>query len=255
MYLPEGVAYPVSPTETPQILNAIDGNHIVWAEPRYGNYDIFMATFSVGEDNTAPTTTVTIKPAPNSDGWNQTAVTVALKGADTGGSGVKATYYTLDGGATQIDPIGGISVTSEGEHATTYWSVDYAGNVEATQEVTIRIDKTAPTISLTSPEDGATYFYQQQVAAAYSATDTVSGIASVSGTTANGSPIETSSLGARTFTVNATDHAGNAASTSVTYTVKLPASTVTLQPPLNGSAPTVVKSGRSLPITDFVIWK
>ena len=45
---------------------------------------------------------------------------------------------------------------SEGEHTLSYWSVDKAGNEEAHSTITVRIDKSAPTISHTqSPRPNA----------------------------------------------------------------------------------------------------
>ena len=40
-----------------------------------------------------------------------------------------------------------VTFTADGVHTLTYWSVDNAGNVESTHVVTVRIDKTAPTIT------------------------------------------------------------------------------------------------------------
>ncbi len=53
---------------------------------------------------------------------------------DSGGSGVKATYYTMDGHSshTYTAPF---SVSSQGSHTVTYWSVDNAGNIGDGQEL------------------------------------------------------------------------------------------------------------------------
>ena len=63
------------------------------------------------------------------------------------------------------------------------------------------------------------YALHQQVLADWSASDALSGIAAAAGTAANGSPIDTSSAGAKSFTVTATNQAGNSASQTVHYTV------------------------------------
>jgi len=81
------------------------------------------------------------------------------------------------------------------------------------------IDKKPPVITITTPAAGGTYIINQPVAAAYGCTDGGSGLATCVGTVANGSNIDTSTVGTKTFTVNATDNVGNASSTTVTYYV------------------------------------
>jgi len=63
------------------------------------------------------------------------------------------------------------------------------------------------------------YTLKQVVAASYNCTDATSGIASCAGTVANGSNIDTASVGSKSFTVNAEDNAGNTASQTVNYEV------------------------------------
>ncbi len=48
------------------------------------------------------------------------------------GSGIRATYYAIDGGATQTYGEPFTADLSTGVHTITYWSVDLAGNEEAT---------------------------------------------------------------------------------------------------------------------------
>ena len=65
------------------------------------------------------------------------------------------------------------------------------------------------------------YELGEQVLADYSCADEPngSGLDSCVGSVANGAAVDTGSLGEKTFTVNASDEAGNTASKSVTYTV------------------------------------
>ena len=79
-------------------------------------------------------------------------MTIALSATDNaGGAGVKEVHYSLDGAATgsQVVPGGSATVTisAEGTTTLTYFAVDNAGNQEAPQTVTVRIDKTAPTLA------------------------------------------------------------------------------------------------------------
>jgi hypothetical protein len=88
---------------------------------------------------------------------------------------------------------------------------DIAGN---------KVDKKAPTITITVPA-ATDYTLNQIVKASYTCVDGGSGVASCAGTVANGSNIDTASVGSKTFTVNSTDNVGNiAAPASVTYSVK-----------------------------------
>ena len=83
-----------------------------------------------------------------------------------------------------------------------------------------KVDKKVPAITINSPAAGGTYQLNALVGASYACMDGGSGLASCSGTVANGSPIDTSSTGTKTFTVNATDNVGNSPSpVNVSYNV------------------------------------
>lgn len=83
------------------------------------------------------------------------------------------------------------------------------------------VDLAPPTINLTAPTNGAAYTLGQSVKASYSCAATTAGpgIASCTGTVANGAAINTSSPGTYSFTVTATDKAGNVTTVTVSYTV------------------------------------
>jgi Ca2+-binding RTX toxin-like protein len=82
-------------------------------------------------------------------------------------------------------------------------------------------DTTKPTVTLTTPPNGAAYFLNQTVPALYSCRDESggSGLKTCQGIVASGAAINTSSVGTKTFTVTATDNAANTASVAHTYTV------------------------------------
>jgi hypothetical protein len=108
------------------------------------------------------------------------------------GSGVKATYFKIDGGATETYV--GSFLLDEGTHTVEFWSEDNAGNMESHKTRTYTLDKTPPTVELTSPEDGKLYLFGSpimdrilgsgtlcigKVPVAASATDAGSGVALV----------------------------------------------------------------------------
>ena len=113
---------------------------------------------------------------------------------------------------------------------------DHAGNQTVVTNTVTVVDETKPTISVTTPAEGATYELGEQVLADYACADEPdgSGLASCDGSVADGAAVDTGSLGQKTFTVNASDHAGNTESKSVSYTVvdtKAPSIVVTTPAP------------------------
>ncbi len=81
-----------------------------------------------------------------------------------------------------------------------------------------RHDRTDPTVELRNPATDATYARGQTVAADFDCADDT-GLAWCVGTVADGQPIDTSTLGRHSFTVTATDAAGNTTIRTVAYSV------------------------------------
>jgi hypothetical protein len=82
-------------------------------------------------------------------------------------------------------------------------------------------DTTLPTITITTPSNNAVYLLNEAVLADYSCEDEAdgSGLASCDGDVESGQPVDTSSVGVKSFTVNAADNAGNEDSLTHTYSV------------------------------------
>lgn len=181
--------------------------------------------FTYDPDASAPAAFATISPTPNGAGWNTTSPTNVNIGALDGscGSGVAKITYSASGAqpAASTDVPGAaaaVAITTNGVTTVTYAATDAAGNTSAPQTITVRLDTAGPVITIVRPAAG-TYLYRQPVTASYSCTDATSGVASCVGTVPNGSPINTTTLGQRTFTVNATDNATNPSTKTVTYNV------------------------------------
>jgi hypothetical protein len=96
-------------------------------------------------------------------------------------------------------------------------------------------DTTKPAITLNSPTDGATYTQGQNVTANYSCSDDISSGSDLScnGAVPNGSTIDTSSAGTKTFSATATDKAGNIETKTVSYNVVSPCTIGEIGPPVN----------------------
>jgi hypothetical protein len=111
-------------------------------------------------------------------------------------------------------------------------------------------DTTPPTITLTTPPEGAAYTLNQVVKADYSCQDDEpggSGVQSCVGNVASGSAIDTASAGTKTFTVDATDNAGNTGSLTHHYSVNYNF-TGFLAPVNNPPTINVGKAGRTYPV-------
>ena len=118
-------------------------------------------TVDVMPDTVDPRITATVTPEPNAAGWNSSDVTVVFDCADDE-SGIESCS----------DPV---TVTSEGaDQDVTGMAVDRAGNT-ATSTVTVNVDKTPPSISLSGP---STARPGQSVTVSAAASD-VLGLASV----------------------------------------------------------------------------
>src|SRR5262245_20432982 len=142
-----------------------------------------VTTADLGVESVAPVTTATVTPVSpdGANGWYRSAVTVTL-GASDNCSGVARTEFSTDGGMTWEPYTGDIALVSDGVKTIHYRSVDNAGNAEAAQSLTVKIDQTAPTVSLSVdpsviwPPDGRTV----PVVISGAGADATSGLAEVS---------------------------------------------------------------------------
>jgi hypothetical protein len=116
-------------------------------------------------------------------------------------------------------------------------TLNLAGSLAVMGEFRAAADRTQPAITIRAPLDGATYAPGQSVAADYQCTDDGgSGLATCTGTVADGLPLDTASEAQKTFTVTATDGAGNATTTTLSYRVALPAITIANTSAAEGAA-------------------
>lgn len=203
------------------------GNYIVTATaPGAGpggndksvSWDVNILTPVTPGDTTPPTTTITLNPLvpDGNNGWYKCDVGVTLTATDDGGSGVAEIHYKLNGGTETIvfGALATFTITSQGANTLDYWAVDNAtpANVETVKTATIKIDKTAPVVTIASPTAGC-YRTATLPGLAYTVTDNLDSDPNVamSGWDSN--------EGEHTVTVTATDAAGNVGAASVTYAV------------------------------------
>jgi hypothetical protein len=202
----------------------------VTARDKAGNETIAKSTITV-EDRTKPTVTLTT-PADGAVYERDEQVAADYGCADeTSGSGVDTCVGDVPNGAD-------VDTSTLGEHSFTVTATDHAGNAASAVAHYTVVDVTAPQITIATPSQGAAYDLGQQVSASYSCADEDggSGLASCTGTVANGAAVDTSSVGQKSFTVSAADNAGNPASQTVTYTVvDRAAPDITLSSPADGA--------------------
>lgn len=138
-------------------------------------------------------------------------------------SGVQATYFKVDYGAQQTG--NSVTLTSNGIHNIAYWSTDYAGNTEQCHNVTVKLDKTAPEITVNGIEN-SDISDALSIVPDVSIDDKLSGIDNsktqvlLDGKTYQiGEKIDLYllQLGTHTLTVNGSDLAGNSTSKIITF--------------------------------------
>src|SRR5215213_210650 len=151
-------------------------------------------------NDTAPTVSHTLAPEANAAGWNNSDTTVHFSAKDAG-SGVDAATVTPD-----------VKVTDETSGLTVHGTAkDLAGNT-GTDDVTVRLDKSAPVISA-AVEDGrkgANGYYTGPVTVGFTCSDTLSGVATCPADVFLASDGEDQKV-----TGEAIDNAGNKASATV----------------------------------------
>lgn len=103
-----------------------------------------------------------------------------------------------------------------------------------------------PTATIFSPADGSFYRLNQAVTASYTCADSSGGpgIASCSGTRAEGAAVDTSALGQYTFSVTATSRDGQSTTIQAKYTVAGPPPPPTVSSPKQGAVYTL---GQAVP--------
>jgi len=133
-------------------------------------------------DSVAPATTFAVEPpAPEGEnGWYYASPAITLSASDPDpSSGFDAIRYNWDGGGGVVAASPVSFTASEGSHDLNYHSTDLAGNAEAQQTVTVKLDTSTPstgiTLAGTGPYAGA--WYHSEVNATLAAAGGTSGIA------------------------------------------------------------------------------
>ncbi|HEX5247860.1 MAG TPA: HYR domain-containing protein [Gaiellaceae bacterium] len=183
----------------------------------------YLLTPAAAADDTPPVSTASVSPAANAAGWNNRPVTVTISASDgDGGSGVASITYSTGGAPTTVAAASvSVPVTAEGVTTVAYHATDNAGNVESDHAIAVRIDETAPVVSVpaggltadATSTDGATVDYRGSVAV----TDNLDPSPALDCAPPAGSVFAT---GETPVSCVATDRAGNASTATFTVTVR-----------------------------------
>jgi len=185
------------------------GTFYYWAVSSYGDTSS-KQSLGYKYDNQAPSTpSFSLSGTSGSNGWYVSNVTVSASSSDAH-SGIASVAQSC--GANPC------TISAEGTTTVNATATDNAGNTSS-GSVTVKIDKTPPTISLSrSGTSGSLGWYRSDVVVSGSASDSVSGLASLSAS-CGALPCTITAEGTTTVNATATDNAGNTASTSTTVKI------------------------------------
>ncbi|MFP7473249.1 hypothetical protein SFC55_19765 [Niallia taxi] len=188
-----------------------------------------VKTAQVKIDKSAPATEANIK-----DGWANKEVAVTLTAKDEM-SGVVKTYYSINGSeyAEGTD----FTVEKEGTNEISYYSVDAAGNNEEVQTAEVKIDKSAPDLTI---HKQSLYELGTKFALDYDASDDLSGItteiAVINGKTyKKGDAVQLNEPGEYKISVSLTNGAGLTTVKEETIKVYVPISLEVLPKVIKGN--------------------
>ena len=213
---------PATTYATPFVVDTIGQDNVTyWSTDNAGNIELPMiVNFTISNgfviDTIPPETNIS---GVNENGLYNNKVAIALIATDnTGGSGVKETIFSVNGGQTTTYTVPFI-VDTIGQDSVTYWSTDNAGNIESQKMVNFTItseaiDTIPPITNIWGVAENGSY---NNVTISLTATDNPGGsgvnetMFSVNGgqTTTYTMPFVVDTIGQDNVTYWSTDNAGN----------------------------------------------
>ncbi|MFE4058988.1 PQQ-dependent sugar dehydrogenase [Streptomyces sp. NPDC059096] len=194
-----------------------------------GGVDLDSLTFQGAgvADRTPPKVAATLDPPrPNgAGGWYTSNVSLSVTATDNGT--VSSRQYSVDGGTTWLSANAAVTLSTEGATTVRYRATDSGGNVSETGSLTVRIDRTAPAVTVTGLDADGVYGDSQRPKPVVTTADPVSGVATTT-TTLDGATITPGQaldlwrlpLGGHELTVKAVDRAGNTTTKTVRFTTR-----------------------------------
>jgi len=159
----------------------VDGNAVhqvnYWSVDNVGNTEVQKST-EVKIDKEAPTTASSLSGTLGNNDYYKGPVQVTLTATDNlSGVASSATSYTIDNSVSKTYPGSPITVSGNGTHTLSFWSMDMAGNFGAHTTITIKIDAAVPVTQATlAGTQGNGGWYTNEAQVTLSVTDTASGV-------------------------------------------------------------------------------
>jgi hypothetical protein len=184
----------------------------------------------ITSDTTPPAVTAAVAPLPNAAGWNKSVTTVTFTCTDATSGIASCPSQVVVSVETASQTVSGTAADNAGNHAPA--------------SATVKLDKSAPIVSVTAPASGTTVT-SSALSISGTVSDALSGIAGVTcnqgiaATLTNGTFTCNVVLvaGDNTITVTATDVAGNTAATTThaTYNADSQSPNIAITSPANGT--------------------
>jgi hypothetical protein len=206
-----------------------DGSHIAFSSTRDGNSEVYVMDAD-GTDQIRLTTSFGFDGHP---AWSPDGTKIAFTSDRIGNFDI----YVMNADGSGLTRV----TTNAARDMDPSWQ-PVIGDPEPT-------DTTDPTIAISSPVDAAHYLLGTSLIADFACADEDggSGLLTCAGSVADGTSLDTSTVGPRTFTVTASDNAGNDASLTHDYRIVYPfggfRAPVDGQPTLN-----TAKAGSAIPV-------
>jgi hypothetical protein len=158
-------------------------------------------------DRHGPVTSVS---APSD--WQTAGVALDITATDNL-SGVRATYFTVNGGPTHTG--NKIDLSADGTYALEFWSVDKADNEGTHGSASVKIDQSAPTITHTiKPDPNSDLWNNSDATVEFLCSDPTSGVKSCTG-----SSVVTTEAANQPVVGTAVDNAGNSSTDTATVSL------------------------------------
>jgi glycosidase len=186
-------------------------------------------------DTTNPEASISVVPAPNGAGWNNSAVSVELSATDSG-SGVKELRHSVNGGGVVVTSGASTSlnISSEGSTSVSLRAIDNAFNASGLANATVQIDLDAPSSNASYVDNGG-----GNATVTIGASDSRSGVASTSYRINGGAwqtysgPFAVSGYGSYNIDYGSSDVAGNSeVLKTLSFTLVAPVTNAAVRPVL-----------------------